>query len=157
FRASYRSGSGARGNVGPEAIARMMWAVKGISQVRNPIAANGGRNGEAPEQIKQFAPQTFRSQERAVTEADYAAIAERNREVLKPAAAFRWTGSWYTAFVTVDRIGGRTVDESFALGILEQLEKYRMAGYDVAIASPVFVPLDLTIMVCAQPGYFRAD
>ena len=51
-------------------------------------------------------PQAFRTQERAVTAADYAAAAERRPEVQRAAATFRWTGSWHTVFVTADRVGG---------------------------------------------------
>ena len=117
FTASYRRGSGTRGNVGAEAIARIEFAGDGITRVRNPIAATGGRDPEALEQVRQFAPRAFRSQERAVTEADYAAIAERNTDVQHAAATFRWTGSWYTAFVTVDRKAGRPVGANFTTTI----------------------------------------
>jgi predicted phage baseplate assembly protein len=157
FTASYRLGSGTRGNVGAEAIGGIVWPGRGISRVRNPIEATGGRDPEALEQVRQFAPQAFRTQERAVTESDYAAMAERNPEVQHAAANFRWTGSWYTAFVTVDRQGGGVVDPAFTSAIAQQLERYRMAGYDVAVRSPVFVSLDLALTVCVKPGYFRSD
>ena len=32
-----------------------------------------------------------------------------------------------------------------------------MAGYDVEVNSPVFVPLDLVLSVCVKSGYFRSD
>ena len=78
--------------------------------VRNPLPAAGGVEPEDIEAARRDAPQAFRTQERAVTPADYAAAAERRPDVQRAAATFRWTGSWYTVFVTPDRFGGGEVD-----------------------------------------------
>ncbi len=157
FTATYRCGGGTRGNVGAEAIARVVSVHGGIVRVRNPLAAFGGADPETLEQVRQFAPQAFRRQERAVTEADYAEIATRNSDVQQAAATWRWTGSWYTAFVTVDRKGGKPVDSDFRGTMRDYLERYRVAGYDVAVDAPRFVPLDLVIEVCVDSGYLRGD
>ena len=69
----------------------------------------------------------------------------------------RWTGSWRTVFLTVDRLGGRPVDGDFEAELRRHLERYRMAGHDLEIDGPRFVPLEIEIEVCAQPGYFRSD
>src|SRR5204863_3812755 len=105
---------------------------------------------------RQLAPFAFRTQERAVTEQDYARIAERHTGVQKAAAAVRWTGSWYTARVSVDRLGGREVDGAFRTQLRKYLDIYRMAGYDVEIDPPAFVAVDLALEICLEPGYFRA-
>src|SRR5262249_43073036 len=107
--------------------------------------------------VQLYAPQAFRTAERAVTEADYAAVAERHPEVQKAAATRRWTGSWYTMFVTVDRRRGLPVDAAFEASLRDYLERFRLAGYDVEIEGPVFVPLELAMTVCVAPGYFRAN
>ena len=70
---------------------------------------------------------------RAVTEADYAEVAQRHPEVQKAVATRRWTGSWYTIFVAIDRAGGRAVDADFEEEMIAHLERYRMAGVDVEI------------------------
>jgi hypothetical protein len=158
FTASYRTGNGTRGNVGPGAIACIVspdgdGMADGIATVRNPLAAAGGRDPETLEQVRQFAPQAFRTQERAVTEADYAEVTARQADVQGAAATFRWTGSWFTAFVTVDGKGGLPVDKT---SIAQFLQRYRMAGYDLEISSTQFVPLDLALTVCVKPGYFQS-
>jgi hypothetical protein len=84
-------------------------------------------------------------------------VAQRHPGVQKAAATRRWTGSWYTMFVTIDRIGGRPVDADFEATMLAHLERYRMAGVDVEIDGPVFVPLDIVLRVCVEPGYFRSQ
>lgn len=157
FTAIYRIGNGNNGNVGARVITRAVMKEKGLKKVVNPFAATGGTEPEPMEEVRHFAPHAFRIQQRAVTEADYAEIAQRHPEVSRAAATIRWTGSWHTAFVTIDRKGGRPFDAGFREEMLSFLEKYRMAGYDVEINSPVFVPLDIFIKVCLKPGYFRSN
>ncbi len=157
FSATYRVGNGQVGNVGAEAITRVVLAGSGIARVRNPLAATGGTDPEPTEQARLFAPQAFRVQERAVTEADYAEVTGRHPEVQQAVATIRWTGSWYTVFVTVDRKGGLPVDADFEEELRAHLERYRIAGYDLEVSAPVFVPLDLLLRVCAKPGYFRSN
>ncbi|HYP19092.1 MAG TPA: putative baseplate assembly protein, partial [Chloroflexia bacterium] len=106
---TYRVGNGRAGNVGAEAIAHVLSNDSAIFDVRNPMAARGGTEPESIEQVRLYAPEAFRTQERAVTANDYAAAAERQGGVQRAAATFRWTGSWHTAFVTADRTGGGAV------------------------------------------------
>src|SRR5262249_5013408 len=93
FRATYRVGNGTAGNVGAEAIAHIVTVASGaFTTVRNPMAAAGGVEPEDIEAARRDAPQAFRTQERAVTPADYAAAAERRADVERAVASFRWTG-----------------------------------------------------------------
>lgn len=156
--ATYRVGNGTAGNVGAEAVAHVVTAEHAaIHAVRNPLPARGGIAPESLEEVRQYAPAAFRTQERAVTEADYAAVVQRHPEVNRAAATLRWTGSWHTMFVTVERRGGRPVDEAFRLEIQAFLERYRLAGYDLAVDAPRYVPLDIALNVCAAPGHYQAE
>lgn len=157
FEAVYRAGNGASGNVGAEAIRRVVLSKAGIQAVRNPLSASGGTQPESMEQVRQYAPQAFRTQERAVTAEDYASVTERHPEVQKAAATLRWTGSWYTVFDTVDRAGGRAVDASFETELLAFLERFRMAGQDLEVDGPRFVPLEIIFTVCVKDGYYRGQ
>lgn len=160
FKATYRVGNGRAGNVGAEAICHVVLpqgVTDGILKVRNPLPAAGGVEPESLEEARQYAPQAFRRQERAVTEADYAEVAQRHPEVQRAAATFRWTGSWYTVFLTVDRRGGGAIDGAFEDELRRHMERFRMAGYDLEVDAPHFVPLDLALQVCAKPGYFHGQ
>lgn len=157
FKAAYRVGNGVSGNVGAEAIAHIVSATNGVfNKVRNPMPAAGGVGPEDIEAARRDAPQAFRTQERAVTAADYAAAAERRPEVQRAAATFRWTGSWHTVFVTPDRFGGGDIDAGFATRLRRHLERFRMAGYDLDVKAPRYVPLDVALHICVRPNYFRA-
>lgn len=155
--ATYRVGNGAVGNIGAETIGHVVANFSGITGVRNPLPALGGVNAESLEEVRQYAPQAFRRRERAVTEADYAEMTERHPEVQKAVATRRWTGSWHTMFITVDRKGGLPVDADFETELRLHLERYRLAGQDVEIDAPHFVSLDVAMTVCVKPGYFRSD
>lgn len=157
FNATYRVGNGVAGNVGAESLAHIITGLNAISLVRNPMPARGGVEAESMEDIRQRAPAAFRTQERAVTEADYAVVTERDRRVQRAAATFRWTGSWHTVFLTVDRFGGLPVDDKFETSIRQFVERYRMAGYDLEVDAPRFVSLEIEMHICVKPDYFRND
>jgi predicted phage baseplate assembly protein len=156
FMARYRVGVARAGNVGVDAIAHIVDGPVGIVRVGNPIPAFGFELPETLEEVRRYAPQAFRTQERAVTADDYARAAERHPDVQRAAARIRWTGSWYTVFVSIDRNGGRPVDQGFALEMRQHLNLFRMAGFDLEIRPPTFVPLDIRLQVCVLPGYERS-
>ena len=54
--------------------------------------AQGGVDPESIETVRQRAPYAFRTQERAVTPGDYAALTAQHRGVQRAAATLRWTG-----------------------------------------------------------------
>ncbi|MDX2216062.1 MAG: putative baseplate assembly protein [Oculatellaceae cyanobacterium bins.114] len=164
FVATYRIGNGTIGNVGANAIAHLVSANSALTEtdllsITNPLPAQGGTNPETIEEVRQRAPSAFRSQERAVTPEDYAAWAERFPGVQRAAATLRWTGSWYTVFVTVDRFGRAEVDDEFnefKTRLQRYLERYRMMGHDLKVEAPVYVPLEIEMQVCIKPGYFAS-
>ncbi len=107
FRATYRVGNGPSGNVGAEAITRLLFRRNSVSGVelrpRNPLPARGGTLPEPLAEARLLAPHAFRTElQRAITAEDYARLAERHPRVQRAAAALRWTGSWYEALVAID-------------------------------------------------------
>ncbi|MBD2099871.1 putative baseplate assembly protein [Leptolyngbya sp. FACHB-261] len=169
FQAIYRIGNGQAGNVGAEAIAHVFPSGRGVQggesasglesliiNIRNPLPARGGMDPEPIEQVRLYAPQSFRIQKRAVTEADYAAVTQRFPGVRKAVATRRWTGSWYTIFITVDREGGQPVDAQFEEQLRTFLERFRLAGHDLNIDGPRFVPLQIGLNVEVGSDYFHS-
>lgn len=159
FTAIYRIGNGSAGNVGGESIVHIVASqadLAAIDSVRNPLPAAGGIDPETPDDVRRNAPEAFRRQQRAVTPEDYAEVTERYRGVQRAAATTRWTGSWYTQFITVDPVAG--VDShKLAADLLPFVDRYRMAGQDLKFNDPYYVSLELKLNVCVQPDYFRAD
>lgn len=167
FRATWRIGTGRDGNVGADALAHLVTgdaALLGdagapvIRGIRNPLPAQGGLDPESLEAARQAAPVAFCRQERAVTPDDYAEMAARADATLQRAAGtLRWTGSWHTVFLTVDRRGGAAVDAAFEDALRAGLERYRLAGHDLKVDAPRFVALEFEAMVCVAPDHLRSD
>lgn len=157
FTVSYRVGNGIAGNIGADAIHHALSNDTRIVAVRNPLPAQSGLNPETPAQIRRRAPQAFRTQLRAVTPKDYADFTEQYNGVQQAAAGLRWTGSWYTQFVTVDREDGLSVDGAFEQALQAHIEPYRMAGHDLEFNDPVFVSLEMDMRICVERNYFRND
>lgn len=155
LQARYRIGGGTGGNVGADNLTSVVTNLGGITQVTNPLPAQGGAARESAEEIRRYAPHAFRTQDRAVTVQDWVARVEAFPEVQRAQARLRWTGSWYTVFITIDRVDGQPVrgDADFADRLLAYLDHYRIAGYDLELRDPVFLPLDIELLICLQPGY----
>ncbi|MEV7731564.1 hypothetical protein AB0O75_05500 [Streptomyces sp. NPDC088921] len=176
FLARYRVGNGAAGNIGADALAHVAVApsdVIHVQQVRNPLPATGGTEPETAEHAREIAPDLFKSrQERAVTEADAVASVLRLPDVRAAVAALRWTGSWYTWLIAVlptdaadlvDLVGaggtgGGRQELSAALRdrVTAVMNRVRLAGQDVDVRPPRFVPVEIELHVCAAPGHSRS-
>jgi hypothetical protein len=182
FRADYRIGNGTAGNVGAETITYIVFRKGKLSGVtikpRNPFAAVGGQEPEPIDEVKMFAPFTFKSViERAVTAEDYASIAEDNDRRLKARlaliaaipricgkafqrlqhanAALRWNGSWYTAVVALDPESSEDASVPLVTEIINYLAPFRRVGHDLLVGPARYVPLSVAISVCVMPNYLR--
>ncbi|MDH6137748.1 putative phage baseplate assembly protein [Kitasatospora sp. MAA4] len=79
----YRTGGGRQGNVARRTLTVLRSSIPYVSRVENRSAAAGGVDGETVEGAKLRGPVQLRSQDRAVTAADYELIARR----IAPSAA----------------------------------------------------------------------
>jgi Baseplate J-like protein len=159
FSATYRVGNGTAGNVAAGAITLidLGGAPSWLAGVTNPLPAWGGVDPETIDHIRQSAPVAFQTQERAVTAADYQARAMLYPGVQRAAATLRWTGSWQTVFITVERDQQAALDDSFISGLEAFLDGYRMAGVDLEVEDGTQVPLLIQMSVCVRPDYVATD
>jgi hypothetical protein len=156
FTATYRTGNGSAGNVGREALAHvLMVGGAGITSVRNPLAAAGGVDPETMQHIVQMAPFAFDSQMRCVTAADYGAMAATLAGVSQAQGTIRWTGSWYSAFVSVDPVGQWS--SALQSQVKSGLDMLRMMGTDLVVEDAVFAGLNIGLDICVAPGFFQGD
>lgn len=160
FSARYRVGNGSRGNIGRDALAHVVLPdgfahpLDGIVGVRNPLPGIGGVDPESMEHIRRFAPFAYATQRRCVTEADYGQMTTQLTGGLQARGTLRWTGSWYTAFVSIDpsRVTPTVMNEATT-----GLELLRMMGTDATVESAVIVGLTIELQICVAPGHFRGD
>jgi len=156
FTASYRIGNGTAGNVGAGSLI-FMAADPRIQTCTNPLPAVGGIDPETMAQIRRRAPQAFLTQERAVTMADYATVTEANPQVEDAYATLRWTGSWYTVFVTAEPLTGDNLSKPLTRALKQYVNRYRLAGQDIKLEGPEYISLEIKLVVCVDPDYFQAD
>ncbi len=157
FRATYRIGNGSAGNIGRDTLGHVLTDVAGITQVRNPIAAVGGVDPESVTHIRQQAPFAFRSQLRAVTEDDYAVMTEQDPAIFEAKGTMRWTGSWYTAFVSVDTTSGAGPSPALISSTKKRLNLLRMAGVDLEVEGAILVGLRIVMQICVDAQHFQSD
>ena len=172
IQATYRIGSGTKGNVGSDALVHVIqpeplpagWpdiaghTDGGGTGIRNPLPAQGGTDPESIEKVKRLAPEALHEeQHRAVTEADYARAAKKHPEVSGAVATFRWTGSWHTVFLAIDPVGRTDVPPPLQTRVLNWVKRYTQTGYDLEIDPPIYVPLEIAIQICVEPDHFRTD
>ena len=161
---SYTVGLGPSGNIGQEALLHVVRPFGAIASwpdvgtVRNPVPAWGGSEPETLEHVRRVAPPTFHATTfRAVTEDDYARIAELHPGVSRAVAQFRWTGSWHTVFLTIDPRGSAGITAELERSVKNWVGGFAQIGYDLEIDPPVFVPLEIELEICVRADYFRAD
>lgn len=157
FTADYRVQNGTAGNVGADSLVFLAANDARIQSCRNPLPASGGSDPETTDQIRRRAPQAFLTQERAVTMADYEAVADANPLVQNSVASLRWTGSWYTVFVAVQPKTGGTLPALLQSAVDAAEERYRLAGQDLQLDSPQYVSLEIELDVCVASDYFQRD
>ena len=158
FRARYRVGNGAAGNVGAEAIAWLALrsgTLDGVTlKPRNPLPASGGIDPETPDHVRQYAPHAYgRVLERAVTAADYATLGGRDPRIQAAKGELAWTGTAFEATVALD-VYARDAGDTDVLGDADaRLRRARRLGHDLRIVAQRRVPLTIAIEVCVDPGY----
>lgn len=159
FKATYRVGNGTAGNVGANTITTCGFRDPKAGpdlKSRNPFPAQGGTDPEPMADVKLFAPGAFKKVlERAITAADYAAIAERNPKIQQANGTLRWTGSWYEAQVALDPLGSETADAGLLQKIKGYLHRFRRMGHDLAVTPAQYVPLDIAMTICVLPQFLR--
>ncbi|MCP3956370.1 MAG: putative baseplate assembly protein [bacterium] len=77
LRATYRTGGGEAGNVGTGTVVKLLASVPGVAAVSNPLAAGDGAEVETPEEVRERGPRELRHRRRAVSRADFEALAMR--------------------------------------------------------------------------------
>jgi uncharacterized phage protein gp47/JayE len=153
--ASYRVGGGQIGNVGAGQITVIANAPQlqlAGAKVVNRAAASGGAERESIEQAVRFAPTVFGSMQRAVTAADYVALAKLFPGVSKARAE---AIAWNTVILFIAPTGtGEPPSDILKRDLLAYFEDKRMLTSMISIADPDYVQIDVTADVGAVP-FFR--
>lgn len=155
IRAGWMAGGSQAGNVPGGAIREALTVVPNLAAVTNPKAAAGGQDAEATEEARRFGPMAFRARNRAVTMADYEALAHQAGGVAKARAQAR---SWNRVDLYVAPAGPvlTPMPETLRRKLLSFFEDRRMAGTFVRVLDAIATPIEITAEVAYDERY-RAD
>ncbi|HEX8573139.1 MAG TPA: baseplate J/gp47 family protein [Allosphingosinicella sp.] len=155
IRAAWHSGGGSAGNVAAGTIGEAVTAIPNLAAVTNPEPSAGGQDAEATADAVRFGPMAFRSRNRAVTAADYEAMAHLAGGVAKAHARAR---SWNIVDLYVAPAGPALgpLPETLRRRLTAFFEDRRMAGAFVRVLDASVATIDLTVEVGFDERY-RAD
>jgi hypothetical protein len=154
---TYRVGGGSAGNTPANTIQTIVGAPQLAllaAQVTNPGASTGGDDRETIQHAVQNAPSVFRSLKRAVTQADYEALALSFKGVGKVQA--RATG-WNTVTLYVAPEGSGKVSDTLEAGLKAFFEDKRMLSQIIEVADVDYVSIYVTAQIGVQSYYVTAD
>jgi hypothetical protein len=165
FLARYRVGNGPHGNIGAHALQHVVLTARereslagartAVVGVRNHLAGLGGTHPKPAEHAQVYAPEDIHSlaaQRRCVTEEDFAEMAGRHPEVRRAVARRQWTGGSTAVVLYVQRKGGLRSDPELEGRLRRFLQPALMAGFDLVLREPLYVPVEIELTVFTEKG-----
>ena len=122
------------------------------------VRPSAGRRPASLDAIRRDIPNSLRHGElqRAVSLADYAAIAKQVDGVAR-AAARAVGGVFNTVIVLVDPQGQADLTPELAERVRKHVDERRMAGREHFVRAAQYVPLDVSLLLCIEPGFLRHE
>lgn len=153
----YRVGGGALGNVPARSVTTLVEAPELMlagAQVTNLEAATGGAEREDIAHAVAHAPSVFRSLKRAVTAADYEALALQFKGVGKVRAV---AGSWNVVNLFVAPEGGGKVSDVLRANLIEYFEDKRPVSTVIEIEDVDYVNVYVVAQVDIGSYYSQSE
>ncbi len=159
---AFRSGGGARGNVGARTLTLMRSSVPYVSGAVNLLPATGGVDAETVAEAKVRGPLTLRTGQRAVTAGDYERLTrECSTEVARARCLDAGRGNGAVSLLVVPQVVGppamHEIDD-FAISptlmqtITDHLDERRVIGTAVEVSTPYYQGVSVVALVHATPG-----
>lgn len=156
--ATYRVGGGTMGNIGVNAIVDIASTVPGVT-VSASSAMTGGADPESNDQIRENAPKAYQAQNRAVTQADYEAVALGVSAVAKARAV----ANTYTSItIYILAAGGAVPSGALIAAVTTYVNARKMLGTTITVQSASLVPVNIgsssnPVIVGVSPTANRAN
>ena len=150
----YWIGEPTLGNCGAGVLTRFDPPQDPSRRVVNVLPATNGRDRETKAAARFRVPASLRHGpiERAVTLGDYARAAKTVDGVAR-AVARDVGGPFNAVLVLVDPEGQIELSETLQRAVYERVDALRMAGRELFVKGPRYVPIDVELAVCVEPGF----
>ncbi len=142
--ATYRTGAGSSGNVGPDTITQLAARPLGVRGVTNPLPATGGTDGDGPDDARAVTPLRLQALDRLVSVRDYEDFTRARAGIGKASAMKLFDGTREVVHVTIAGIGDVPIDPASDLFTMLQqaLADFGDIGVPVRVA-----PRELRLLV----------
>jgi len=152
--ADYRVGGGLLGNVGAGKLVNKISVITNWLSVTNSLDATGGADAETLDEIRQNAPRSLTTIDRAVTTDDYAALALKVAGVAKAKAqALVYTN--INLYVAPNAYGNvqPQIDTATSNRVMDYLNARKMINATITLLPATYVPINVTTDVNVLPRY----
>jgi hypothetical protein len=153
--ATYRVGSGVAGRVGVGTLTTLLDHLTGLTDVNNPLSAEGGADAETLDMVRQNAPRTVRTFGRAVSLRDFEDLITASEEAAKAEAIWIWDGYAPAIYLTVAGQAGGTFSDPASLAAALSTE--RDPNHRLLVGNYQAVPIQLSATILALPQYVETD
>jgi hypothetical protein len=161
----YRTGDPLAGNVGLGTLVDLVKPVGGSDEeialhtlgtvaATNVVPGSGGREPHTLLQTKEELPASLHHGplQRAVPLDDYAKVAMDVPGVGRATARARG-GLFNTVLILLDPEGSGDLDEALRQRVYDYVDGLRMTGREHVVLAAEYVPLEVELEICAQPGF----
>ena len=153
--ATYRIGTGIAGQVAAGALTNLLDRLPGLDGVTNPLPAEGGADPETAATIRNNAPRSVRTFDRAVSLLDFQDLITASGEVAKALAAWVWDGFSPAVHLTVAGQQGTSFTDLTSLGAT--LANARDPNHRLLLDNFRQVPIFVAASLWTDPRQATAD
>ncbi|HEV2099509.1 MAG TPA: hypothetical protein VGR45_11375 [Stellaceae bacterium] len=153
--ATYRIGTGIAGQVAAGALTNLLDRLPGLDGVTNPLPAEGGADPETAATIRDNAPRSVRTFDRAVSLLDFQDLITASGEVAKALAAWVWDGFAPAVHLTVAGQQGTNFADLTSLGAT--LANARDPNHRLLLDNFTQVPIFVAASLWTDPRQATAD
>lgn len=152
--ATYRVGGGSAGNVAVSSVTNIVSHIDGVSILPPAVGSTqfmqGGADAETNDEIRVNATRTFQTQQRCVTQDDYASMALAQPSVAKAVAV----GSTYSNItVFVAGRGATRLDETTINRVQQAIQAKAQVGTIITVTPAQAVPVNVSLNLFVTDRY----
>ncbi|MFZ5673521.1 MAG: hypothetical protein ACOZAM_11220 [Pseudomonadota bacterium] len=154
--ATYRTGLGLQGRMKKNQLSIPLERPVGFKTVANPLPADGGADPETRDDARQGAPNSVRTFGRAVSLADFEAVATASGLAARASVTWTWSETERAVHVTVAGPEGAGLSQASLARLRGALDSVRDPNRSLFLANFVRVPIVVTARLLRDPA-FEAD
>lgn len=157
--ALYRVGGGAAGNLPAGRITTVMTPIVGVRKVFNPVPADGGSDAEARDDVRSAAPESIRTLDRVVSQADFEAFSRQFAGVGKALATELYVGmrSMVQLTIATTTMAAPAPGSELVSKLREALAKVAVPGRSIRIDGFTSRLVEVTLALASDPAFRRRD